>query len=92
MPDLAQDQARAHCLAEALDRVMERLASESGLSSAAVGAALTEAAVRWSLRDMAAVAVAEYLIATAMHAAAEPGARRLIRKARRARRHIISPG
>jgi hypothetical protein len=61
MPDLAQDQGRAHRLAEALDRGMERLASESGLSSAAVGAALTEAAVRWSLRDMAAVAVAEYL-------------------------------
>jgi hypothetical protein len=61
MPDLAQDQARAHCLAEALDRVMERLASESGLSSVAVGAALTEAAVRWSLKEMAASAVSEYL-------------------------------
>jgi len=59
--DQAADQARAHNLALALDTVLARFAAEFGLSSAAIGAALTEAAVRWSLRDMAAIAVAEYL-------------------------------
>jgi hypothetical protein len=75
MPDLAQDQARAYRLAEALDRVMSRLAGEFGLSSAAVGAALTEASVRWSLREMAAVAVAEYLrdVADAVENRRQPG-------------------